>query len=157
MPEITPRIEFEQTTSFLLEKVATAFRNTISTSMEEIGLHRRQAFILMELWKEDGQRQVDLANRLSLAAATISKSLTGMAAINLIRFEMSDVDARTRRVFLTPTGRRIRSEVEKQWIDLEESCLSCINEVERLVLVQILNKLRARFTGEAIPDPDESA
>ncbi len=140
-------IKFEDTVSYLLAKVTTAFRNSLERHMGEIGLHGGQIFVLLELWKQDGLRQVDLANRLSLSAPTVNKMLKGLIEINLITRARIDDDARSTRIFLTPRGREMREDVESQWLELEENCLSGLTETERLVLFELLGKLRSTYTG----------
>ena len=140
-------IKFEDTVSYLLAKVTTAFRNSLERHMGEIGLHGGQIFVLLELWKQDGLRQVDLAVRLSLSPPTVNKMLKGLIEINLVTRSRIDDDARSTRIFLTPRGNEMREDVEAQWLELEESCLSGLTETERLVLFELLGKLRTTYTG----------
>ena len=140
-------IKFEDTVSYRLAKVTTAFRNSLERHMSSIGLHGGQIFVLLELWKEDGLRQIDLANRLSLAAPTVNKSLNGLIEINLITKSREDSDARSTRIFLTPLAYEMREEVEDQWLELEQNSLAAITETERLVLFELLGKLRTAYTG----------
>jgi len=146
-------IKFEDTVSYMLAKVTTAFRNSLERQMGQIGLHGGQVFILLELWKNDGLRQIDIANRLNLSAPTVNKMLKGLIEINLVTCSKLKGDARSTRVFLTPQGDDIREEVEGQWLELEESCLTGLTETERLVLFELLGKLRNTYTGRA--DADE--
>ena len=147
-------LNFEQTVSFLLAKVTTAFRNSLERNMGEIGLHGGQIFVLFELWKKDGLRQIDLAGRLNLSAPTINKMLKGLIDVNLVtRTRLAD-DARSTRIFLTPTGYSMRTEVETQWHELEESCLANLTETERLVLFDLLGKLRTTYTGRDAEDDE---
>ena len=147
-------IKFEDTVSYLLAKVTTAFRNSLERHMGQIGLHGGQIFVLLELWKQDGLRQIDLAKRLNLSAPTVNKMLKGLIEINLVTRSRIDDDARSTRIFLTPGGSDMRREVENQWLELEESCLSGLTEVERLVLFDLLGKLRNTYTGREDPDDD---
>lgn len=140
-------IKFEETVSFRLAKVTTAFRNSLERHMGRIGLHGGQIFVLLELWKQDGLRQIDIASRLSLSAPTVNKMLKGLIEINLVTRSRLDDDARSTRIFLTETGRDMRFEVETQWLELEENCLSGLTETERLVLFELLGKLRTTYTG----------
>ena len=140
-------INFEDTVSYLLAKVTTAFRNSIERHMGEIGLHGGQVFVLLELWKQDGLRQVDIANRLALSPPTVNKMLKGLLEINLVTRSRLDDDARSTRIFLTQRGAEMREEVESQWLELEENCLSGLTETERLVLFELLGKLRTTYTG----------
>ena len=140
-------IDFEQTVSYLLAKVTTAFRNSLERQMGQIGLHSGQIFILLELWDRDGQRQIDLANRLNLSAPTVNKTVNGLIEINLVSRERLEDDGRSTRIFLTESGSAIRSQIESQWIELEESCLVGLSETERLILFELLGKLRNTYTG----------
>jgi MarR family transcriptional regulator, organic hydroperoxide resistance regulator len=140
-------IKFEDTVSYLLAKVTTAFRNSLERHMGAIGLHGGQIFVLFELWKQNGLRQVDLATRLNLSAPTVNKMLKGLIEIGLVTRSRLDNDARSTRIYLTVDGIAMRHEVEGQWLELEESCLSGLTETERLVLSELLGKLRVTYTG----------
>ncbi len=147
-------IKFEETVSYLLARVTTAFRNRLERRMGEIGLHGGQVFVLFELWKQDGLRQVDIAKRLNLSAPTVNKTLKGLSEVNLITSSRIDNDARSTRIFLTDRGRSIRDEIEAQWLELEESVLSGLTETERLVLSELLGKLRSTYIGSDDPDDE---
>lgn len=148
------QIEFEETVSYLLAKVATAYRNSLEKKMGEIKLHAGQVFILIELWKEDGQRQIDLAKKLNLSAPTVNKTLGGLFLNNYVRAESGPDDKRTSFVFLTDEGRAIREKIETQWIEVEESCLKGLREPERVVLFDLLSRLRNAFTGREGPEEE---
>ncbi len=147
------QIDFEQTVSYLLAKVTTAFRNSLERKMGEIDLHGGQIFVLLELWKKDGLRQIDLAKRLNLSAPTVNKMVNGLVEINLVSRERIEDDGRSTRIYLTEGGNTRRPQIETQWIDLEESCLVGLSETERLILFELLGKLRNTYTGrEAIEE-----
>ena len=148
-------IKFEDTVSYLLAKVTTAFRNSLERHMGEIGLHGGQIFVLLELWKQNGLRQVDIADRLNLSAPTVNKMLKGLIEINLVTRARLDDDTRSTRIFLTERGSGMREEIESQWLELEESCLSGLTETERLVLFELLGKLRNTYTGREAEADDE--
>ncbi len=152
---LATNLTFEDTVSYMLAKVTTAFRNTLENHMAAIGLHGGQIFVLLELWKQDGLRQIDLAKRLNLSAPTVNKMLKGLIEINLVTSSRSDGDARSTRVFLTKHGFGMREEIETQWHELEESCLSGLTETERLVLFELLGKLRNTYTGREEATDDE--
>ena len=152
---MTEFIKFEDTVSYLLAKVTTAFRNSLERHMGEIGLHGGQIFVLFELWKQHGLRQIDIANRLSLSAPTVNKMLRGLIEINLVTRSRMDDDARSTRIFLTDRGADMREDVEAQWLELEENSLSGLTETERLVLFELLGKLRTTYTGRQAESDDE--
>lgn len=134
-------MEFRDTVSYLLSKLTTAHRNLLERSVQEIGLHSGQAFVLLELWKKDKQRQVDLAERLNLAAPTVNKILGGMLEADLVTRERFDNDARSTRIVLTEKGRNARPLLEAKWVEIEEQTLMGLTDTEALILKQVLAKL----------------
>lgn len=134
-------MEFRDTVSYLLSKLTTAHRNLLEKSVQEIGLHSGQAFVLLELWKKDKQRQVDLAEKLNLAAPTVNKILGGMLEADLVTRERFDNDARSTRIVLTEKGWDVRPLLEEKWIEVEEQTLMGLTDTEALILKQVLAKL----------------
>lgn len=147
-------IIFEETITYQLAKVATAYRNALERHLGAIGLHSGQTLLLIELWREDGLRPIDLAQRLHIKAPTVSNILSGLDEINLIRTKKDGRDKRSTRVFLTEKGKTIRSEVEQRWVDMEAECVSGLPETERYVFNAVLKRLRATYTGEAFSDEE---
>src|SRR6476620_11668988 len=141
-----PEVNFEDTVTYRLARVTTAYRNALERHLSVAVLHGGQVFVLFELWKQDGLRQVDIADRLNLSAPTITKILKGLAEINLITRSRERDDARSTRIFLTDKGRNIRSEVAEQWLELESEYLKGLTDTERLILPDLLGKLQSAYT-----------
>jgi MarR family transcriptional regulator, organic hydroperoxide resistance regulator len=134
-------MDFRDSVSYLLSKLTTAHRNLLEKSVQEVGLHSGQVFVLFELWKKDGQRQVDLAEKLNLAAPTVNKILGGMLQADLVTRERYEDDARSTRIYLTDKGRNVRDALELKWTDIEEQTVMGLTETEALILKQLLAKL----------------
>ena len=134
-------MDFRDSVSYLLSKLTTAHRNLVEKSVQEVGLHSGQVFVLFELWKKDGQRQVDLAEKLNLAAPTVNKILGGMLQADLVTRERYEDDARSTRIYLTDKGRGVRDALELKWTDIEEQTVMGLTETEALILKQLLAKL----------------
>ncbi|HEV7701591.1 MAG TPA: MarR family transcriptional regulator [Pyrinomonadaceae bacterium] len=148
-------IDFEETASYKLARVTTAFRSALERHLAVVGLHGGQVFVLFELWNQDGLRQVDIADRLDLSAPTINKILKGLAEINLINRVREQDDGRSTRVFLTQKGRDIRAQVAEQWLELESEYLSGLTDTERFILPDLLGKLKVAYTGRGDVGDDE--
>lgn len=148
-------INFEDTATYKLARVTTAYRNALERHLGVIGLHGGQVFVLFELWKQDGLRQVDIAARLNLSAPTINKILKGLTEINLVTRSREQDDGRSTRVFLTDQGRNIKKEVAEQWLELESEYLSGLTDTERLILPDLLGKLKVAYTGSSDSEDDE--
>ncbi len=141
-------MKFEHTATFMLSKISIAHRNLLERAMKEVGLHSGQTFTLLELWREDGQRQTDLAENMQVSAPTINKILVGLLEIGLVTRSRIDGDLRSTRIFLTDEGKAIRASVETQWIELETHVLARLTETESLILRQLLQKLLGQTEDE---------
>ena len=140
-------INFDESITFLLGKVATAHKNSLERVLRCAGVHSGQAFALMALWEQDGIRQIDLAETLNVAPPTVNKILTGMVEKGLVTRARYEGDARSTRVYLTDAGRALRPAVEQQWAVLESHVLEDLTETERLILPQLLVKLLENYLG----------
>jgi DNA-binding MarR family transcriptional regulator len=111
------------------------------------GLHSGQVFILMELWKQDGQRQVDLAARVGVTTPTVNKMVLGLISSGLVSRTRLENDARSTRIFLTQPGKAMQEAVERQWHELEEATVAGLTEAERLMMFELLTKMRNLYSG----------
>jgi len=134
-------MKFEESISYLLAKVGTAHRRDLEKSAKKIGLHGGQIFILMELWKKDGLRQIDLAGRLDLSPPTINKILGGLLEGDYVTRAKYEDDARSSRIFLTPKGTAAKESLEAEWELLEEQTIINLTDTEALLLKQLLTQL----------------
>lgn len=147
-------IIFEETTSYLLAKVATAFRNSIEQHMAEVDLHSGQVFVMIELWREDGMKQIELANLLNIKAPTVSNMIRGLEKINLVKTKKAPKDGRAMTVHLTAKGKAMRQNVEQRWIDVEAECVASLSTADRVILFEVLKKLRGTYTGQKVEEED---
>lgn len=134
-------MDFRQSISYYLSRLTIAHRNLLEKTFNEIGLHSGQIFVLFELWRKDGLRQVDLAEKLNLAAPTVNKILGGLLDADLVTRERYEDDARSTRIVLTDKGRNIRASFDEKWQEVEEQTVMGLTETEALILKQLLAKL----------------
>lgn len=134
-------MDLENTISFLLAKVTVTHRNLLQKAVNEAGLHSGQVFVLFELWKTDGQRQIDLAANLGLSPPTVNKILGGLLENDFVTRAKYEDDARSTRIFLTQKGLDVREHLEEQWAKLEEQTIAGLTDTEVLMLRQLLVKL----------------
>jgi MarR family transcriptional regulator, organic hydroperoxide resistance regulator len=134
-------MHFEETVAYLLAKATISHKNALQKYTNSVGLHSGQVFVMMELWKTDGQRQIDLAARLNLSAPTVNKILGGLLENDFVTRARYEDDARSTRIFLTQKGLDVREALEQAWEQLEEQTLSGLTDTEALMLKQLLQKL----------------
>ena len=134
-------MRFEETAAFLLSKVTVLHKNALQKFANSVGLHSGQVFVMMELWKTDGQRQIDLAAKVGLAPPTVNKILGGLLENDFVTRARYEDDARSTRIFLTPKGIQVREALEQAWEELEDHTLGPLTDTEALMLKQLLQKL----------------
>lgn len=130
------------TLSYTLSNLANVFRTNLEFSMNEIGLHGGQVFVLISLWQEDNQNQVSLARSLNLATPTINKMVKNLTEQGFISCQKCGGDGRMVRVKLTAKGRECERSVLEQWRKVEEATFSQLTETEKIIFSQLLIKLK---------------
>lgn len=134
-------MQFEDTAAFLLSKVTILHKNSLQKYAQSVGLHSGQVFVLMELWKADGQRQIDLAAKVGLSPPTVNKILGGLLENDFVTRARYEDDARSTRIFLTQKGIEVRAALEEAWEEFEDQTLGPLTDTEALMLKQLMQKL----------------
>lgn len=129
------------TTTCLMVRVAKAHRGLVGAALKEMNLHIGQERLLMELWKEDGLTQTELAERLCIEPPTLTKMLSRLEKTELLEKRRDALDARICRIFLTDKGYSLQEPFTKLWLDLEEVVLAELSLEERLLLRRLLMQI----------------
>jgi len=138
-------MDIENSLTYLFMQLSTAHQNSLQKIMNEIGLQRGQVFILISLWKIDGQSQIDLVNHLNLTAPTINKMIGNLMKNGFVECKRCSQDGRIVRVYLTEKSIQIKSAVEEQWLKLETQSFLFLTETEKLILTQLFGKMKANL------------
>ena len=120
---------------------------------EAIGLYRGQPRVLDALWEQDGLTHTELAERLQVTQATITKMLQRMEKAGLLRRKPDAEDLRVSRVFLTETGRGVQAEIQAAWQQSEQETFARFSPEERILLRRFLLDIREnllRAVGEQL-------
>jgi DNA-binding MarR family transcriptional regulator len=100
----------------------------------------------VQLWREDGLRHSDLAQRIGVAPPTVTKVLRGMDRTGLVTREADSQDARASRVWLTERGRSLREPVEGLWQAVERRVLRGVDRSERDLVERALARMLDNVT-----------
>ncbi len=145
-------IEIENTLTYLFTPISNAYWLNLEKAMNEIELHSGQVFVLISLWKQDGQSQIDLSRNLNLSPPTVNKMVKSLLKNGFIRNQRDLEDSRILRVFLTEKAVQYSILVERQWLKLEAQTLISFTETERLILFQLFGKLKENLVAGSIID-----
>lgn len=135
-------MEFNSSINYLLNQVFMAYRSNLEKSLNEIGLHSGQVFVLIDLWNADGRSQNQIAASLNLSAPTVNKMIKILAQNDFLTSTKSETDGRTTLIKLTEKGLETRHQVEKIWQDLETDIYSNLTQTEKIIFNQLLEKIR---------------
>jgi DNA-binding MarR family transcriptional regulator len=106
-----PPMSAEQSLGY---QIRYAYRIFVKALADELGPHRvttGQWSALRVLWQEDGLSQVELAQRMMVEKASLTAVLKAMASEGLITRVRNTEDRRKVNIFLTASGRRLKSKI----------------------------------------------
>lgn len=141
-------IDFEKTLTYMLTPISNSYWSMLEKSMIEINLHSGQVFILISLFKEDGQSQIELSKNLNLAPPTVNKMIKSLVDSNFVMTKNDSEDGRVLRTFLTRKSFDSKSLIEKQWVKIETQIFLNFTETEKLILFQLFDKLGKNLIDE---------
>lgn len=118
--------------------------------MNELNLYRGQVFILVSLWNNDRQSQIDLAANLQLSAPTINKMVKSLSVAGFVECHKCQNDGRMMRVYLTQKGIEHQKLVEEKCAEFEADFFSSLTETERLILRQVFDKLKVDTSSKKL-------
>jgi MarR family transcriptional regulator, organic hydroperoxide resistance regulator len=133
----------------LIIQVARAHRATALTHLSKLGLHPGQEIILMQLLRQDGQSQTQLAELLGVQAPTVTKMLQRLEAGDFVERRPSSQDNRVTLVYLSAKGRSLEEPLQESWATLEQQTGQGLSNAEHDTLVKLLERLRSNLVGEA--------
>ncbi len=95
-------------------QIRYAYRIFVKALADELGSQRittGQWSALRVLWQEEGLSQVELAQRMMVEKASLTAVLKAMASEGLITRVRNAGDRRKVNIYLTPSGRRLKSKI----------------------------------------------
>jgi DNA-binding MarR family transcriptional regulator len=137
--------EHSDSLDFLLLQICKLHYARTHTLLEEIGLYRGQPPMLFALWEQEGLTHSELATRLRVQPATITKMIRRMERAGFVERRSDPEDQRVSRVHLTDAGRSIRDRVEQVWRALEEEIFGGFSVEERDALRRLFIQMRGNL------------
>jgi MarR family transcriptional regulator, organic hydroperoxide resistance regulator len=126
----------------LLGQICRLHHRRAHSVFEAIGLYRGQPKVLEALREEDGQTHSDLAARLHVSAATMTKQIQRMEKAGWVTRRPDPDDQRVSRVYLSEAGRQIFGEIEDRMEQLSEETFANMTMEESVLLRRLLLQVR---------------
>ena len=130
-------------------EVSRASKSETERRLSGYGMHAGQQFVLECLWDTDGLTPSEIAKRIGVEAATLTRALRRMEAAGLVRRDPDERDRRRIRTWLTGRGRDLRVPVTETMAQLQRDAVGLLTEREAETLADLLGRMRRSLRGEA--------
>lgn len=137
-----PQEAESESMNHLLVQVCRLHHFRTRVLLGKIGLYRGQPPALRALWEKEGLTHSELAERLHVRPATITKMIQRMERAGFVERRQDPEDQRISRVYLTQVGRAIREDVQKAWHETEEETFGGFTLEERVLLRRFFLQIR---------------
>lgn len=146
-PELEPleSLESLESIDYLLAQVCRLHRARAEVLLESIGLFRGQPPLLMKLHEAEGLTPGELAARLGVAPATMTKMIQRLARVGFVERGRDAVDQRVVRIYLTAAGRAVHSTMMAKLETLEAETFADFDAAELGMARSVLERLRANL------------
>ena len=132
-----------------------ALMDASETAFRRHGVRAGQQHILRVLWSEDCLTPGEIARRLDLTTATVSKMTSRMQATGLVERRPHPSDRRLVRVCLTERGRALEEVIDEEKRRVTERALGTLGTAERRQLVHWLEEIRRNLDAAATADREK--
>ncbi len=109
---------------------------------DALGVYRGQPPLLEALWEQDGLTHSNLAARLHVTPATMSRMIQRMEKAGFVARKPDPADLRVSRVYLTQAGKDIRSAIVQAIRTIEADTFAGFTLEERVLLRRLLERVR---------------
>jgi DNA-binding MarR family transcriptional regulator len=133
---------------FLVHDVARLMRRAFDRRVKHLGLTRSQWFVLVHLYRTDGQTQRHLAQELDMERAPLSKLLDRLESGSWIERRADPDDRRANRVYITNKIDPIMNEIISVGETLTDDILSGIDKSAREEFLSVLVKAKSNLIAK---------
>ena len=136
---------------FLLGSVYRQWRRQIDLNFKELGLSDATRMPLLVLYVQDkALRQKDLAQALYLESSSLVRVLAQLQKAQWVQWDYDPSDRRTKRIALTPAGRKVAALILEKSMEIEQTILADLSANEIQVTRGALGKISGRLesTGQ---------
>ena len=128
--------------AFEINETAQALRRAFDRRAAALGVTRAQWRVLARLGREDGLRQVELAEALDLEPITLCRMIDRLQEAQLVERRADDSDRRARRIHLTAKALPLLEKLRTIGEEFLAEALDGIDEPEQARVLAALQRVR---------------
>jgi len=135
----------------LFAQICRLKHTRVQSLLEALGLYEGQPALLHSLWAEEGLTHTELARRLHVRPATVTKMIQRMEKSGFVERRPDPADQRLSRVYLTEAGRSVQTAVREVWRALEREAFYGFSDDERAQLQRFFRQIRENLRLSSAP------
>jgi MarR family transcriptional regulator for hemolysin len=130
----------------LIGSVYRQWRRQVDLSFKEQGLTDATRMPLVVLYaKDQALLQKELAQALHLETSSLVRVLDQLRRMELVDWSNDPDDRRTKRIALTPAGRKAAAQIVDKSLEIEQQILAGLSAEELAITRATLEKIARRF------------
>jgi DNA-binding MarR family transcriptional regulator len=133
--------------AYEVARTAHALRRAFDRRAAAVGVTRAQWRVLASLGREDGMRQVDLADGLDVEPITLCRMIDRLAEAGLVERRRDEEDRRAWRIHLTPAAGPVIEHLRGLAADFLDSALDGVSEADQARVRDVLERVRTNIAG----------
>lgn len=134
---------------FLLSDVARLIRRNFNRQVQSLGLTQAQWQVLVHLARNQGVRQIDLAETLDMQPISVARLIDRMQAAGWVERRPDPADRRAFNLYLTPRANPILEQMWEQGALTRAQALTNISAADQEQLLRTLVRMRENLTQDS--------
>lgn len=131
--------------AFCVAETAQALRRDFDRRAATLGVTRAQWRVLARLGREDGLRQVELADALDVEPITLCRMIDRLSEAGLVERRPDEDDRRAWRIHLTPKALPIIEKLRVLAESFLEDALQGVSASEQAMVIDTLARIRGNL------------
>lgn len=138
----------QESLGFVLSDVARLLRRGFKERLEGSRLTHAQARVLVHTSRNEGIRQIELAEMLEIQPITLARLLDQLAEVGLIERRADPGDRRAHQIYLTDAAAPHLAAIERVGRAIHRTALRDLTEKEAVLVVLALRKIRDNLASQ---------
>jgi DNA-binding MarR family transcriptional regulator len=153
-PKRTAKVDHSKiglSTGYLVRKTFRAFTRSLEQRLAPHDVSLSMWFFLRLLWEHDGLTQKELGDELGLTQATTAAAMDVMEKRRLIERRRNSVDRRKINIFLTNSGRELKTVLLPYAAEVNKAALAKVTAAELSQLLELLRRINGSLDEDYRP------
>jgi DNA-binding MarR family transcriptional regulator len=132
----------------MIKTISNWIDKELSRQLKPLGISKVHFPIMMVLLEEEGLTQVEIGNKISMPGYATSRNIDQLEYRNLVKRQAHESSRRSHRIYLTPQGKELGSELITLADSLSEKLLDPLKIDEREAFKNMLNRVTLSVVAE---------